>query len=86
MTHCVICGQEIDPERILYLPDTRLCVDHAAAIHKYGGEFIITSEPTKTSKASGMKNNYSGVSTSQVRNEAALRKLSDEHAAKQTSR
>jgi hypothetical protein len=75
---CLICNQEIDPERILYLPETRLCVEHAGMIAKYGGEFILSSEPTKTSKAGGMKNNYGGVSTSQCVNLDAIRKLQEE--------
>ena len=40
--HCEICKQEIDPERLEFVPDTRLCVTHARLIEKYGGEFKIS--------------------------------------------
>ena len=39
---CEICGEMIDPERVEWQPETRLCTKHAEEMRKYGGEFIVT--------------------------------------------
>lgn len=76
---CEICKQPIEPERLEFLPDTRLCAVHAREIEKYGGEFRISSQVETTSKPGSLKKNYGGVSTHKHRNHEALRKLHDEH-------
>jgi hypothetical protein len=72
---CEICKQPIDAERAEGLPDTRLCGEHAAEIAAYGGEFIMTAEQERTSKASSLKINYGGIATTKSRNYQALEKL-----------
>jgi len=42
---------KIDPERIDVLPETRLCIEHAKMIGKYGGEFIVTGTQTNLGKS-----------------------------------
>jgi hypothetical protein len=79
---CEICKQEIDEERAEHLPDTRLCGEHGREITRYGGEFVITASQERTSKAGSMKINYGGVSTSKVRNRAAMEKLRAKYEAK----
>jgi hypothetical protein len=76
---CEICGQPIDPERLEAVPDTRLCVDHARKIAKYGGEFRITATHERTSKQGSLKKNYGGISAHKVRNPAAIEKLRQEY-------
>jgi hypothetical protein len=76
---CEICGQEIDPERLEAVPETRLCGEHARKITKYGGEFRTTASHDRTSKQGSLKHNYSGVSTRKVRNPEAVEKLRQEH-------
>ena len=76
---CEICGQPIDPERIEVLPDTRLCVDHAQQIGRFGGEFIVTGTQTSLGKGGSLKKNYDDVSIQKKRNTEALRKLREEY-------
>ena len=40
---CEICMKPIDAERCAANPKTRLCIEHANQIRKYGGEFRIIS-------------------------------------------
>jgi hypothetical protein len=75
--HCEICKQEIDLERSEYIPDTRLCSDHARAIEKFGGEFIVLGTQGSLSKAGSLKKNYGDVGVEKQRNHEALRKLRD---------
>ncbi len=75
---CEICGQMIDPERIEAVPETRLCVEHARMIGKYGGEFKITATQTSLGKGGSLKKNYGDVSIQKTRNTDALRKLREE--------
>jgi hypothetical protein len=79
---CEICKQEIDPERLEFLPETRLCMTHARMIEKYGGEFVITATQERTSKPGSLKRNYGGVSTTSTRNTAAVEKLRQEWEAR----
>jgi hypothetical protein len=74
---CEICQRPIDPERLEYVPETRLCTEHAQQIQKYGGEFIVTAAQERTSKAGSLKHNYGSVTTSKTRNHAALERLRD---------
>lgn len=75
---CEVCKRPIDPERLESLPDTRLCTEHAIAIVPLGGEFRVTADVERTSKAGSLKLNYGGVSTTKVRNEAAIARLREE--------
>ncbi len=76
---CEICGQPIDPERVEVVPDTRLCVEHARLIGKYGGEFMVTGTQASLGKGGSLKKNYGDVSISKKRNLDALRKLREAH-------
>ncbi len=76
---CEVCKKEIDQDRLEVVPDTHLCTEHAREIQRYGGEFKVTAEQERTSKPGSLKLNYGGVSTSQTRNEEAIRKLRDDY-------
>jgi hypothetical protein len=76
---CDICGQFIDEERAEALPNTRLCMTHAQAAGKFGGEFVLSSKTEVISKQGSLKKNYGGISTSQRRNAKAIEKLRDEY-------
>jgi hypothetical protein len=76
---CEICGQAINPERIEAVPETRLCVEHARLIGKYGGEFLVTGTQVSLGKGGSLKKNYGDVSISRKRNLEALRKLREEY-------
>ena len=80
---CEICNALIDPERIEAVPETRLCKTHATQIVKYGGEFLLTASPERTSKVGSLKHNYGGVNIQKQRNTEALRKLKTDHDAAQ---
>jgi hypothetical protein len=75
---CEICDEPIDPERAEALPGTRLCSEHAKAIAKFGGEFIVTVSQERTSKPGSLKRNYGGIDTAKSRNHEAIRKLREE--------
>jgi hypothetical protein len=72
---CEICGQDIDPERIEVVPETRLCTEHAKMIAKHGGEFLVTGKQTSLGKTSSLKKNYGDVSFEKERNTTGLEKL-----------
>jgi len=76
---CEICGRLIDPERIHSVPETRLCVEHARMIGKYGGEFLVTATQASLGKGGSLKKNYGDVSIQKKRNTEALRKLQEEY-------
>lgn len=76
---CEICGQMIDPERIEVIPETRLCVEHAKLIGKFGGEFIVTGTQASLGKSGSLKKNYGDVSVERRRNTVALQKLREEY-------
>ena len=75
---CEICGELIDPERIDAVPATRLCMEHAKLIGKYGGEFILTGTQANLGKSGSLKKNYGDVSVEKKRNTEGLRKLREE--------
>lgn len=79
--YCAVCKQPIDAERAEYLPDTRLCTEHAVAIRKFGDEFRLLATQERTNKAGSLKRNYGAVSTQMVRNEEALARLIEEYQA-----
>lgn len=74
---CEICKRPIDPERAEGAPDTRLCTEHAREIERFGGEFLVTAQQEKTSKAGSLKLNYGGISTSKSRNYNGMARLRD---------
>lgn len=76
---CEICARPIEAERASGLPETRLCAEHAQKIAKFGGEFIVTAQQERTSKAGSLKHNYGSVTTSKKRNQQALDRLRDEY-------
>lgn len=76
---CEICGREIPAERTECLPDTRLCIEHAQAISKYGGEFIVTVVRTSLGKAGSLKKNWGDVTPRRTRNQAALDRIRREY-------
>jgi hypothetical protein len=75
---CEVCKQPIEPERAEGFPNTRLCGEHARKIQKYGGEFVVRAAQERTSKAGSLKLNYGGISTSQTRNQEAVRRLRED--------
>jgi hypothetical protein len=76
---CEICGELIDPDRIDVVPETRLCVEHARMIGKYGGEFIVIGTQASLGKSGSLKKNYGDVSIEKKRNTEALEKLREEY-------
>jgi hypothetical protein len=76
---CEICGALIGPGRIEAVPETRLCVEHAKLIGKYGGEFIVTGTQASLGKGGSLKKNYGDVSVAKRRNTEALRRLREEY-------
>jgi hypothetical protein len=76
---CEICRKEIPAERLEVLPETRLCVEHAQMMRKYGGEFIVHVHQERVSKPGSLKRNYGGVTISKTRNQSALDKLRREY-------
>lgn len=75
MRRCEICKAPIEAERAEAIRDTRLCVEHARQIARYGGEFILTAVQERTSKPGSLKRNYGGIDTAKVRNHEAIHKL-----------
>jgi hypothetical protein len=68
----------IEMERIEAIPETRLCLDHAVKVKKYGGEFVMSATHDRTSKAGSLKKNFGGVSTKLSRNDRAIERLKDD--------
>ncbi len=56
--YCEICKSQIEAERLEAAADTRLCIQHAKEIEKFGGEFKTQASQERTSKAGSMKINY----------------------------
>ena len=84
MRLCMVCKQQIESDRLEVIPETRLCITHGKQIQKYGGEFTVTASQERTSKQGSLKHNYGGVTTSTVRNEAAMTQLIDEYESHRT--
>ena len=63
-----------------------MCAEHAQKIVPYGGEFIVTAEQERTSKAGSLKHNYGSVTTSKKRNQQALDRLRDEYEREKEQR
>jgi hypothetical protein len=78
MRRCEICKRPIEPERAEAIGDTRLCLQHARQIARFGGEFILTATQERTSNAGSLNRNYGGVATVKVRNQEAIDRLRDE--------
>ena len=72
---CEICRKLIEAERVEAIPKTRLCVEHARMIVKYGGEFLVTATQESLGKAGSLKRNYGGIVTRKTRNQTGIDKL-----------
>jgi hypothetical protein len=72
---CEICKQLIEADRIEAIPETRLCVEHARLIGRYGGEFLVTATQESLGKAGSLKRNYGGIVTKKTRNQTGIDKL-----------
>jgi hypothetical protein len=72
---CEICLAPIDPERAELLPETRLCVEHAREMSKYGGEYLVAARQTSLGKGGSLKKNYGDVSLLRKRNIEGLARL-----------
>ena len=79
---CEICKRTIEQDRAEAIPDTRLCTEHGREIARFGGEFVISAEQERTSKAGSLKLNYGGITTARSRNTAAVARLRDEYETK----
>jgi hypothetical protein len=77
---CEICARPIDPERADLLPDTRLCVEHARMIGKYGGEFTLRVSRISLGKSGSLKKNYGDFSAYKRRNTEGMKRLWEEVA------
>lgn len=72
---CEICNKLIEEERLEAVPQTQLCIDHARAIEKHGGEFKLSGSYETTSKQGSLKLNYGGINVIKTKNTKALEKL-----------
>jgi hypothetical protein len=73
--HCEVCKRMIEAERVEAIPETRLCVEHARMIAKYGGEFVVTATRESLGKTGSLKKNYGDIATHKTRNQTAVEKL-----------
>lgn len=80
---CQICMCPIEAERIEGIPETRLCLAHAKAMRKYGGEFLLSTSLVRTSKDGSIKKNYGGVNAKLRRNTEGLERLREEYREEQ---
>src|SRR5262249_19520373 len=76
---CEVCRRAIEPERIEAIPETRLCVEHARMIGKYGGEFLVAATRESLGKAGSLKKNYGDITTHKTRNRTAIERLRRDH-------
>lgn len=76
---CFVCKNEIEPERLEAIPQTRLCTQHGHEIQKFGGEFILSASQERTSKKTSLKVNYGGITTSSTRNDDGMEQLREEY-------
>ncbi len=72
---CEICNKLIEEERLEAVPQTKLCIDHAKAIQKYGGEFKLSGSYETTSKQGSLKLNYGGVNVIKTKNTDGIERL-----------
>lgn len=72
---CEICKNLIEEERLEAVPETRLCIEHAKAIQKYGGEYTLSGSYETTSKQGSLKLNYGGINVTKTKNTDAIEKL-----------
>ncbi len=80
MRVCAVCNEVIPEGRLDAVPDTVLCITHARAAEKYGGEFKMTGVIGNIAKEGSLKKNYGGgVSVHRERNYRAIDKLREEH-------
>ena len=76
---CEVCGRATEAERVEAIPQTRLCVEHARMIAKYGAEFLGTATRESLGKAGSLKTNYGDIATHKTRNRTAIERLRREH-------
>jgi len=62
--HCQRCRREIAMERLLVLPQTRMCVECVKAV---GGEFDLVMSVENLAKAGSLKRNYGSFEVVKVR-------------------
>ena len=79
MRYCQICKQEIEKDRAEGVPDTRLCIQHANEIAKYGGEFTAVGTQSSLSKTGSLKKNYGDVGIERHRNHDAMNRLLEDY-------
>jgi hypothetical protein len=79
MRPCEICKRMIEVERVEAIPETRLCIEHARRIGRYGGEFLVTATRESLGKAGSLKKNYGDIATRKTRNHLAIEKLRHEY-------
>jgi hypothetical protein len=72
---CAVCKKLIEADRVEAIPETRLCLEHARMIGKYGGEFLVTATQESLGKTGSLKRNYGGIATQMTRNQTAIDKL-----------
>lgn len=72
---CEVCRRLIEPERAEGVADTRLCVDCARRIARYGGEFLLTASQDRIGKAESLKRMYGGVTPKKTRNTLGIARL-----------
>jgi hypothetical protein len=73
-------------ERIAGAPSTRLCLEHANQIRKYGGEFHVFADVERTSKRESIKRNYGGVTPVMSRNYEAIERLRQDYLDEQEAK
>ena len=76
---CAVCHVEIHEPRATVVPKSRLCIDHAHEIDKYGGEFIRVVRRASLGKAGSLKKNYGDVTMQLIRNYLALNLLKEDY-------
>ena len=76
---CVICNQEIPAGRLECVPDTQLCLKHAQAAEKYGGEFKVRGVYGNVAKAGSLKRNYGDVEVLRRPNPDAIARVREEY-------
>ena len=76
---CEICKKLIEEERLEAVPQTCLCIEHAKAMQKYGGEFTLSGSYETISKQGSLKLNYGGINVTKTKNIYAIEKLRQDY-------
>jgi hypothetical protein len=75
---CAICKKMLEAERS-EIPETTLCLEHAAMIERFGDEFLRVATQENLSKEKSFRKSPGGVSVKLERNEAAIEQLRDQY-------